>query len=200
MLAAFIGKNWMTIQFCSDLQPEYLSTDQSRRPELDYYTAQSKLLDAQKSSLDAQLKPKVSAFCIGHVPQHGVLADAQLALCSRRNLSWNIAPLYTRKNDLHHRSPTAEDWIQPCHVLIQFLAAKSEHQRCHRQPEAADRARQSNHLLAWKHPTANRRRRWRTAPDRERDAARRECRERSPPTEGAARNTTAATDIQFEEY
>jgi outer membrane protein TolC len=102
MLATFIGKqlNDNTV-LQRPAQPEYLSTDQSRRPELDYYTAQSKLLDAQKSSLDAQLKPKVSAFALGmyHNTVSSLMHNSLFA--AGVTLSWNIAPLYTRKNDLH---------------------------------------------------------------------------------------------------
>lgn len=103
MLGTFIGKqigDETTLQ--RPEQTDYTLASPSNRPELNYYTAQSRLLDAQKSSLDAQLKPRLSAFALGmyHNTVSSLMHNSLFA--AGVTLSWNIAPLYTRKNDLRN--------------------------------------------------------------------------------------------------
>ena len=74
--------------------------DNILRPELSYYTAQSKLTEAQQKQLDSKLLPTISAFGIGmyHTTVSDMMKNGMLA--GGVTLSWNIGALYTRKNDL----------------------------------------------------------------------------------------------------
>ena len=76
------------------------------RPELRAIDAQLRLSDAQERALDAALRPKLGVFAQGFYgyPGYNMFED----MMHRRftlngmigvRLSWNIAPLYTRKND-----------------------------------------------------------------------------------------------------
>jgi outer membrane protein TolC len=74
--------------------------DNILRPELSYYTAQSKLTEAQQKQLDSKLLPTISAFGMGmyHTTVSDMMKNGMLA--GGVTLSWNIGALYTRKNDL----------------------------------------------------------------------------------------------------
>lgn len=100
MLGIFIGK-----QLADDttLPPPLafsLASQENLRPELALFESQGRLLDAQKRKLDAQLRPKLSAFALGmyHNKVMGLMRDNMLA--AGLSFSWNISSLYTRKNDL----------------------------------------------------------------------------------------------------
>jgi outer membrane protein TolC len=71
-----------------------------QRPELDYYTAQTRLLDVRQQQLDARLRPTVSAFGMGML--HSQVTDMAKngMLLGGLTVSWNIGALYTRKNDM----------------------------------------------------------------------------------------------------
>lgn len=71
-----------------------------RRPELEYYTAQSRLLVAQRKALDAQLKPHLGAFGMANYHSSVMPMGNNGLLAAGLTLSWNIGALYTRKNDL----------------------------------------------------------------------------------------------------
>lgn len=101
MLSSFIGKK---LPEGTQLQRPAMTSDADgedlQRPELTYYDAQLKLLDLQKDQLNAQLRPKLSAFALGAL--HNKLSDYihPGMLAGGLTLSWNIGALYTRKNDL----------------------------------------------------------------------------------------------------
>ncbi len=72
----------------------------TNRPEMQYYTAQNMLIDAQRRQLDTKLRPTVSLFGMGTV--HSRVSDLMHngVLMGGVSLSWNIGALYTRKNDI----------------------------------------------------------------------------------------------------
>ncbi len=72
----------------------------TNRPEMQYYTAQNMLIDAQRRQLDTKLRPTVSLFGMGTV--HSRVSDLMHngMLMGGVSLSWNIGALYTRKNDI----------------------------------------------------------------------------------------------------
>lgn len=77
------------------------------RPELQLFDAQLRLSDAQKQSIDAANRPKLSLFAQGFYgyPGYNMFNDMMHHSWSLNGmigarLTWNIAPLYTRKNDL----------------------------------------------------------------------------------------------------
>lgn len=73
------------------------------RPEMQYYASNIKLLEAQKESLTAQNRPRISAFIQGGYGNPGLNMLEEgfhgFALGGIR-LNWNFSGLYTRKNDL----------------------------------------------------------------------------------------------------
>jgi outer membrane protein TolC len=99
MLGVFINK-----QLNENTQLERPSmiavSEANNRPELNYYTAQSKLLDAQRKQLDTRLRPTISAFGMGMY--HTKVMDMMKSgmLLGGLSVSWNIGALYTRKNDI----------------------------------------------------------------------------------------------------
>jgi outer membrane protein TolC len=102
MLGTFIGKKLSdeTI-FMKPSTTDYLEAmSTSKRPELEYYNAQYKLLDAEKHSLDVQLLPKLSAFGIGSYHNTMMSMMKNDLFAAGLTLSWSISPLYTRKNNL----------------------------------------------------------------------------------------------------
>ncbi len=74
--------------------------DASRRPEMKLFTSQEKMLDLQRSKLDADLRPTVGFMGMG--TYHTKVSDMMNngILLGGLSLSWNIGALYTRKNDL----------------------------------------------------------------------------------------------------
>lgn len=77
------------------------------RPELQLIDAQLRLTEAQKQSIDAAMRPKLSLFAQGFYgyPGYNMFNDMMHHSWSLNGmigarLTWNIAPLYTRKNDL----------------------------------------------------------------------------------------------------
>ena len=73
-----------------------------RRPELAYYAAKGRLLDAQRKALDADIMPRVSAFGLGIYHNRIVNYMENGMLAGGITLSWNIGALYTRKNDIRN--------------------------------------------------------------------------------------------------
>lgn len=101
MLGLFIGRELSdstVLDRPTTLEPSL--ADASQRPELMYFTAQSKLLDEQRKMLDVQLKPKLSAFALGSYQSKVFDFMKNQMVAGGLSLSWNIAPLYTRKNNL----------------------------------------------------------------------------------------------------
>jgi len=101
MLATFIGQE-VTSQtpLARPADIPYRDRMDVRRPELEYYTVQSRLLTAQRKALDARLKPQIGAFGMAnyHSRMTPIVNNGLLAV--GLTLSWNIGALYTRKNDL----------------------------------------------------------------------------------------------------
>lgn len=94
----------------TDLQkPPVLETgnNPNNRPELQLIDAQLRLNEAQKKTLDAAIRPKLSLFAQGFYgyPGYNMFNDMMHHKWSLNGmigarLTWNITPLYTRKNDL----------------------------------------------------------------------------------------------------
>uniref|UniRef100_A0AB33JBR8 TolC family protein n=1 Tax=Prevotella sp. GTC17260 TaxID=3236796 RepID=A0AB33JBR8_9BACT len=101
MLATFIGREVTShTSLARPVTLPYSNKVDVRRPELEYYTAQSRLLMAQRKVLDARLKPHLGAF--GMANYHSRMASMvnNGLLAAGLTLIWNIGALYTRKNDL----------------------------------------------------------------------------------------------------
>lgn len=101
MLGQFIGRELgdsTVLERPTTLEPSL--DEATQRPELMYFTAQSKLLDEQRKMLGVQLKPKLSAFALGSYQSKVFDFMKNQMVAGGLSLSWNIAPLYTRKNDL----------------------------------------------------------------------------------------------------
>lgn len=94
----------------TDVQkPPVLETgnNPNNRPELQLIDAQLRLNEAQKKTLDAAIRPKLSLFAQGFYgyPGYNMFNDMMHHKWSLNGmigarLTWNITPLYTRKNDL----------------------------------------------------------------------------------------------------
>ncbi|MBP3738981.1 MAG: TolC family protein [Muribaculaceae bacterium] len=79
----------------------------NNRPELQLIDAQLRLNEAQKKTLDAAIRPKLSLFAQGFYgyPGYNMFNDMMHHKWSLNGmigarLTWNITPLYTRNNDL----------------------------------------------------------------------------------------------------
>lgn len=103
MLGMFIGQQLTERDtLISPVLTEPWGDNDIHRPELQYYGAQQQLLDQQRKALDAQLRPKLSAFALGmyHNKVMGLMKNEMLA--AGVTLSWSIDPFYTRKNDIRN--------------------------------------------------------------------------------------------------
>ena len=119
MLGVFIGKELMVSEKLEKPSmesnvlrtPEGTTSDSSsslflaknwgiNRPELQYYDSQNLLIDARRKQLDTRLRPTLSLFGMGML--HSKVSDMinYGMLAGGISLSWNIRPLYTRKNDI----------------------------------------------------------------------------------------------------
>lgn len=78
-----------------------LSGNENLRPELEYYSAQNRLLNEQKKQLDTRLLPTLSFFGTGMIHSKVSPLMNNGLLIGGISLSWNIGALYTRKNDLN---------------------------------------------------------------------------------------------------
>ena len=67
---------------------------------LSMFTAQESLLQAQRKSLDARLRPTVGIFLTGAYHNRLMPIVRESNLMAGLSVSWNIGALYTRKNDL----------------------------------------------------------------------------------------------------
>lgn len=77
------------------------------RPEINYFIAQEKMLDAQQKGINAMIKPQIGAFFQGAYANPGLnlFADMQENQWSPYFIAgiqfkWNISGFYTRKNNL----------------------------------------------------------------------------------------------------
>ncbi|MDR1739048.1 MAG: TolC family protein [Candidatus Symbiothrix sp.] len=83
--------------------PQEAPANLIQRPELQWFEAQNRMLDSQKSLLDAALMPKFGLFAQGGYGRPGLnmLSDKlDFFYIGGVQLSWNFGSLYTRKNDL----------------------------------------------------------------------------------------------------
>lgn len=104
MLEIFIGK-----PVKADLvKPTALvsSDNSSHRPELQYFDAQTRVIDAKEKQLSASLRPRLSLFAQGYYgyPGYNMFDDMfshDWSLCGMIGLkvSWNLSNFYTHKND-----------------------------------------------------------------------------------------------------
>jgi len=103
MLEIFIGK-----KIDSKLAKPTVSSSfdgVSERPELQYFNAQTNLLNAKEKELDANIRPRLSAFAQGYYgyPGYDMFGDMfshdwSLNGMIGLKLSWNISNFYTLKN------------------------------------------------------------------------------------------------------
>lgn len=103
MLAVFIGRKITGLELPQDIT---VPVQGNNRPELRLLNSQIELANAQESLLSSRLLPKLSLFAQGFYGYPGY--NQFEAMMSRSwklggmagvRLSWNIAALYTRKND-----------------------------------------------------------------------------------------------------
>ncbi len=100
MLEVFIGRDLQESEILEKPSLQIGSGACENRPELQFYTSQNLLLDAQRKQLDTRLRPTVSLFGMGLL--HSKVSDMvnNGILAGGVSLSWNIGALYTRKNDI----------------------------------------------------------------------------------------------------
>jgi outer membrane protein TolC len=103
MLGTFIGRKLddsTTLEIPE--QKDYPLPLQSKRPELELYSAQDHLLNVQKESVNAQIRPKLSAFGLGMYHSQVSSLMKNHIFAAGITLSWNLSALYTHKNDLRN--------------------------------------------------------------------------------------------------
>jgi outer membrane protein TolC len=103
MLSLFTGRELTgsTFELPAELQAVDLSAN--HRPELRLFDAQTAQLDAQKSALNARLRPQLGAFVQGAYGNPGLNMLSNKAspyYVAGVRLSWNFGALYTRTGDL----------------------------------------------------------------------------------------------------
>ncbi len=103
MLGTFIGRKLddQTVLEIPEQEYSQLSSP-SNRPELAFYDAQDHLLDVQKESVNARIRPRLSAFGLGmyHSQVSSLMKNHLFA--AGITLSWNLSAFYTHKNDLRN--------------------------------------------------------------------------------------------------
>lgn len=104
MLEVFIGKP-MTAEL---VKPDaaLIADEQTDRPELQYFDAQIRTIDAKEKQLDASLRPRISLFAQGYYgyPGYNMYEDMFSHNWSLNGivgvkLGWNISNFYTHNND-----------------------------------------------------------------------------------------------------
>ena len=103
MLGTFIGRKLddsTTLEIPE--QKDYQPPIQSRRPELELYSAQDHLLNVQKESVNAQIRPRLNAFGLGMYHSQVSSLMKNHIFAAGITLSWNLSALYTHKNDLRN--------------------------------------------------------------------------------------------------
>ncbi len=99
MLGLFVGK-----ELSADVpleKPVAELAAAGKRPELRTFDARNALLDTQRKSLDAKLRPTLGFFGGAFVHNDVTALIRRTQFAAGLTLSWNITPLYTRRNDLH---------------------------------------------------------------------------------------------------
>ena len=102
MLETFTGVDFGDSVTFVKPSPDYDVMAANRRPELDLYAAQDRLLDTRLDALDTDLRPRVSLFARGGYGNPGLdmFNDGFEAYYKvGLTLTWNFGSLYTRAND-----------------------------------------------------------------------------------------------------
>ena len=104
----------------------------SKRPELDYFDAQERLLDAQLKRVNTTLKPQIGAFIQGAYANVGLnlFEDMQSNQWSPYyiggiKLQWNILGLYTHKNQRSRIEQTRFSLISQRETFLYNMNLKS---------------------------------------------------------------------------
>lgn len=99
MLGIFIGQS-LREETRLATPPVKGISGENTRPELQYYAAQSRMIEAQRRQLDTRLHPTLKAFAMDtyHTKVTGMMKNGMLA--GGLTLSWNIGAVYSRRNDL----------------------------------------------------------------------------------------------------
>nr|WP_315346547.1 TolC family protein [Hoylesella enoeca] len=75
-----------------------------QRPELTAFAARQRLIDAQRQSLHTQFRPKLAAFGLASYHSRMMHLMKNHVFAAGLTLSWDLAPFYTRRNDLRKLS------------------------------------------------------------------------------------------------
>ena len=109
MLSTFIGKELGSeTVFEKPTMIEMSSSESSFRPEMELFSSQDNLIEAQRKQLSSALRPTIGFMGMGLL--HTKVTDIINAgmLIGGVSISWNINALYTRKNDLNKLSELSQ--------------------------------------------------------------------------------------------
>ena len=114
-------------------QTQVVSNDiKINRPELNYFSAQEKMLDARQKSVNSMIRPQVGAFFQGAYANPGLnlFADMQENQWSPYFITgiqfkWNISGFYTRKNNLLKIDLTRSQIISQRETFLYNMNLKS---------------------------------------------------------------------------
>ncbi|MDD3077517.1 MAG: TolC family protein [Paludibacter sp.] len=105
MLSAFIGKQIdENTRLEKPVLPEANIEVENKRPEVQFFAAQEKSLEAQRSAVYAANLPKIGIFAQGGYGRPGLnMFDAEFSTfyIGGIRLSWNLSGFYTQKNNLN---------------------------------------------------------------------------------------------------
>lgn len=103
MLSTLCGMEVTQVEKPEPLEP----SEYNSRPELKLFEARERMADAQRLTLDAAIRPRVSLFAQGFYgyPGYNMFNDMthhdwSLNGMIGARITWNLSPLYSRKNDL----------------------------------------------------------------------------------------------------
>lgn len=102
VLSKLIGEEISMVTLFKKPDMEYLMASEIRRPELDFYNAQIRNLQAKNKSITSDLMPKLSLFVTGGYGYPGLnMFKDKFApyYVGGVKLTWNLASLYTQKNN-----------------------------------------------------------------------------------------------------
>ncbi len=103
ILSAFTGEKIdETSIFVKPVLPETQLEAENKRPELLYLAAQTKVLDSQKSTLNAANMPRIGIFAQGGYGRPGLnMFDAEFSpfFIGGLRFSWNLSGFYSQKNN-----------------------------------------------------------------------------------------------------
>lgn len=105
MLSALIGESITQNTSLTKPDVDQLNSSENKRPELTYYDAQIKNLDAQRAEINAGIMPKLAVFATGGYgrPSLNMLENKfSPYYIGGVSLSWNLSSLYTKKNKINN--------------------------------------------------------------------------------------------------